>query len=95
VIPDVDIWRAALLMTKRYDADAMLEAAARADQRLEDGDPAGAAIWYRILDAVEGGEGAYAAHGYIPSSANTAMEIAIMISATMANTGGDTSSERG
>jgi hypothetical protein len=38
VIPDREISRAALAMVKRYAADAMLEAAARADQLLEDGD---------------------------------------------------------
>jgi len=37
VIPDRDVWAAALLMVKRYKADAMLEAAA-ADQLLEDSD---------------------------------------------------------
>ena len=31
----------------------MLEAAARADQLLEDGDWQGAATWHRILDAIE------------------------------------------
>ena len=36
-----------------------------------------------------------AAHGNMPSSANTARELATMINATMENTGGDTSSERG
>ena len=40
MISEADIWRAALLMVKRYKADAMLEAATRADQLLEDGDPA-------------------------------------------------------
>jgi hypothetical protein len=32
VIPDRDIWAAALLMVRRYKADAMHEAAARADR---------------------------------------------------------------
>jgi len=36
LIPEADIWRAALAMLKRYGADAMLEAAARADQLLGD-----------------------------------------------------------
>jgi len=53
MIPDRDIWAAALLMVKRYGDDALLEAAARADQLLEDGDWQGAATWHRILDAVE------------------------------------------
>jgi len=46
LIPDADIWRAALLMTKRYGADAMLEAAERADQLLDEGDMAGAETWH-------------------------------------------------
>jgi hypothetical protein len=50
---DRDIWAAVLLMCERYGADAMLEAAARADQRLEDDDMAGAAVWHRILNAIE------------------------------------------
>ena len=33
MIPDAEIWRAAMAMVKRYGDDAMLEAAARADQR--------------------------------------------------------------
>jgi hypothetical protein len=52
MIPDSDIWAAALLMAKRCKADAMLEAAMRPDQLLEAGDMAGAAIWHRILDAI-------------------------------------------
>ena len=47
MIDDRDVWAAALLMVKRYGADAMLEAAARADQLLADGDPLGAATWHR------------------------------------------------
>ena len=46
-----EIWQ--LLMVKRYGADAMLEAAARAEQLLEDGNMAGAATWHRILNAIE------------------------------------------
>jgi len=38
VIPEADIWCAALAIVKRYGPDAMIEAAARADQLLEDGD---------------------------------------------------------
>ena len=32
-MPEHEIWRAAMATVKRYTADAMLEAAARADQR--------------------------------------------------------------
>ena len=53
MIPDVDIWRAALIMVKRCGDDAMLEAAARADQLQEEGDWQGALTWHRILDAIE------------------------------------------
>jgi hypothetical protein len=38
MMPEHEIWRAAMAMVKRYAADAMLEAVARADQLLEDGD---------------------------------------------------------
>jgi hypothetical protein len=34
MLPEADIWRAALLMVKRSKADAMIEAAARADKPL-------------------------------------------------------------
>jgi hypothetical protein len=53
MIPDVDVWRAALLMVKRYGDDAMLEAAARADQLMADGDMPGCTTWHQILDAIE------------------------------------------
>jgi hypothetical protein len=53
MIHDRDVWAAALLMVKRYGDDAMLAAAARADQLLEDGDTAGAETWHRILNAIE------------------------------------------
>jgi hypothetical protein len=42
-----------VLLVKRYGGDAMLAAAARANQLLEDGDPVVAATWHRILDAIE------------------------------------------
>jgi len=38
MIPDRDVWAAVLLMVKRYKADAMQEAAMRADQLLEEDD---------------------------------------------------------
>jgi hypothetical protein len=53
MIPEREIWRAALVMVKRYAADAMLEAAARADQLLEDGDWQAAETWHRILNAIK------------------------------------------
>jgi hypothetical protein len=53
VIPDLDIWRAAMAMLKRYGGDAMIEAAARARELLADGDMDGSTTWLRIGDAVE------------------------------------------
>ena len=53
MIPDKDIWRAALLMIKRYGADGGTEAAMRADQLLAEGDVDGCATWKRIAKAVE------------------------------------------
>ena len=53
MLSETDIWRAAMAMVKRYGVVAILEAAARANQLLEEGDPAGAATWHRILDAIE------------------------------------------
>jgi hypothetical protein len=60
MIDDRDVWQAALLMVKRYGDDAMIEAAERADQLLDEGDLAGAETWHRILSAIERlqGEGA-------------------------------------
>jgi hypothetical protein len=36
MIDDRDVWAAALLMVKRYGDDAMIEAAERADQLLDE-----------------------------------------------------------
>jgi hypothetical protein len=50
MIPDRDVWQAAVLLVTRYGDDAMLEAAERADQLLDEGDMAGAETWHRILN---------------------------------------------
>jgi hypothetical protein len=52
VIPDIDIWRAANLMLKRYGARARGESNDSADELATAGDDAGAATWRRITDAV-------------------------------------------
>jgi hypothetical protein len=52
VIPEIDIWRAANLMLKRYGEKALEESAARADELAADGDHNGVAVWRRIADAV-------------------------------------------
>jgi hypothetical protein len=46
VIPEIDIWRAANLMLKRYGDKALEQSVAR------DGDCNGAATWRRIIEAV-------------------------------------------
>ena len=52
VIPEIDIWRAANLMLKRYGPKAVEESAARADELSAQDDYNGAAVWRRITDAV-------------------------------------------
>jgi len=52
VIPEIDIWRAANLMLKRYGEKALEESAARADELATDGDHDGAVTWRRITAAV-------------------------------------------
>ena len=53
MIDDRDVWQAALLIVNRYGDDAILEAAERADQLLDEGDMAGAETWHWILNAIE------------------------------------------
>jgi hypothetical protein len=52
VIPEIDIWRAATLMLKRYGEKALEESAARVDELATAGDDGGVAVWRRISDAV-------------------------------------------
>jgi hypothetical protein len=52
VIPEIDIWRAATLMLKRYGEKALEESAARVDELATAGDDDGVAVWRRISDAV-------------------------------------------
>ena len=52
MIPEIDIWRAALLLLKRYGERALHESAARADELALAGDDDGAATWRRIMAAV-------------------------------------------
>ena len=52
MIPEIDIWRAAQLMLKRYGNKALEESAARADELVAAGDDNGAAVWRRITAAV-------------------------------------------
>jgi hypothetical protein len=52
MIPEIEIWRAASLMLKRYGEKALEESAARADELFAEQDHDGAAVWRRIIDAV-------------------------------------------
>ena len=52
MIPEIDIWRAAQLMLKRYGDKALEESAARPDELVAAGDDNEAAVWRRITDAV-------------------------------------------
>jgi hypothetical protein len=51
VIPEIDIWRAAALMLKRYGAKAPRKAQ-RADELASAGDDNGVAVWRRISDSI-------------------------------------------
>ena len=52
MIPEIDIWRAAQLMLKRFGDNALEESAARSDELALAGDDAGAATWRRTMSAV-------------------------------------------
>ena len=52
MISEIDIWRVANLMLKRYGDQAEVESARRADEFWEDGDAAGVADWRRVMGAV-------------------------------------------
>jgi hypothetical protein len=53
VIPEIDIWRAANLMLKRYGEKAFEASSTRAEELAADGDHDGASTWRRISAAVE------------------------------------------
>ncbi len=53
MISDLDIWRAAQVVVKRYGKDAATEAAIRADEFLDQGNLDGKRLWKRIMLAIE------------------------------------------
>jgi hypothetical protein len=53
VIPEIDIWRAATLMLKRYGDKALEQSRTRIDELSADRDHDGADTWRRITAAVE------------------------------------------
>jgi hypothetical protein len=52
VIPEIDIWRVANRVLKRYGDEADIESAIRAEELAEEGDHNGAAVWRRVTDAI-------------------------------------------
>ena len=50
---EIDIWRVAVLMVKRYAEDAEANADRRADELETERDQVGAAIWRRVTFAIE------------------------------------------
>jgi hypothetical protein len=53
MIREIDMWRVAMLMVKRYAEDAEANADRRADELETEGDQAGAAIWRRVTVPIE------------------------------------------
>jgi hypothetical protein len=49
MISEIDIWRVATLMLKRYGDEADIESAIRAEELVEARDWAGEAIWRRVI----------------------------------------------
>ena len=52
MVPDLDIYRSATVLMRRYGDGASLHAANRADEMLDKGDMDGRALWGRIYEAV-------------------------------------------
>jgi hypothetical protein len=52
MIPEIDIWRVANVMLKRYGDQAEVESAIRTQELAASGDTASAAVWRRITDAI-------------------------------------------
>jgi hypothetical protein len=52
MIPEIDIWRVANLMIKRYGENAEVECVRRADEFAEAGDEGGASVWRRARRGV-------------------------------------------
>ncbi len=53
MLSDLDLWRAANVMIKRYADGAASEAAMRADEFLDQGIIDGERLWMRIVQAIE------------------------------------------
>jgi hypothetical protein len=53
MVTDLDIYRTAQLLVRQHGADAAIHAAMRHDAVLERGDLDGAAVWKRVLAAID------------------------------------------
>ena len=53
MLSDLDLWRAANILVKRYGDGAATEAAMRADEFLDQGILEGQRLWVRIMRAIE------------------------------------------
>jgi hypothetical protein len=53
MISDIDVFRAAHLLISRHGEDAPAQAAMRHEELLAAGDMEGAAVWKRILQAID------------------------------------------
>lgn len=51
MISEIDIWRTAQALVKRFGDDATMEAAMRADQLGDQGDHDGMMVWVRVMQA--------------------------------------------
>ena len=54
MLTDLDIYRSAKILVEQHGADALIEAALKADELLDAGDFDGQAVWLRIRAAVVG-----------------------------------------
>ncbi len=53
MLPEIDIWRAAMVLVARFGNAAATRAAKRADDLLDQGDIEGVIVWRRIRGACE------------------------------------------
>jgi len=53
MVSEIDIWRAARLMVKRYGDGADIEAGKRAATLFEKADREGQRAWHRIIEAID------------------------------------------
>ncbi len=53
MITELDVWRSAAVLVREHGDGAAMEAAFRADERMECGDLDGCALWKRVMAAVD------------------------------------------